>query len=240
MFIKFYISCFTLLVIGILNCNAQVNPCNLQLNVLEFGSNGLTEKNIINDTKSVLTDLISNKTIKSVPLTKKPTFANLSSNKYKIDISKVGFQRRIKEIEVDCDLADETGTVFETVFLWKGNPNEVTKINSELYTVSNDNSDSQAVKVENTGDTKTDGKAFKFVTPKYPPAARAVGASGEVKVQVTIDEDGNVVSAQGLNGHPLLKVAAEKAARQSKFSQTIFKGNPVIVTGVIVYNFRPQ
>ena len=81
------------------------------------------------------------------------------------------------------------------------------------------------------------GKAKTLAKPSYPAAARAVGASGAVNVQVTIDENGDVISAAAVSGHPLLRQAAEQAARASKFSPTLLQGQPVRVTGVIVYNF---
>lgn len=84
------------------------------------------------------------------------------------------------------------------------------------------------------------GKAVNLVKPPYPPAARAVRAAGTVNVQVTIDESGNVISASAVSGHPLLKQAAESAARSSKFSPTTLSGQKVKVTGVIVYNFTAQ
>lgn len=84
------------------------------------------------------------------------------------------------------------------------------------------------------------GRAVNLVKPPYPPAARAVRASGAVNVQVTIDENGNVVSASAVSGHPLLKQAAESAARASKFSPTLLSGQKVKVTGIIVYNFTAQ
>jgi TonB family protein len=62
------------------------------------------------------------------------------------------------------------------------------------------------------------GKATSLVKPAYPPAARAVGASGSVNVQVVIDEEGKVIAATAISGHPLLKQAAEQAARESTFS----------------------
>ena len=80
-------------------------------------------------------------------------------------------------------------------------------------------------------------KATNLVKPSYPPAARAVKASGAVNVQVTISESGSVISASAVSGHPLLRGAAESAARSSKFSPTLLSGQPVKVTGVIVYNF---
>jgi TonB family protein len=83
------------------------------------------------------------------------------------------------------------------------------------------------------------GKATKLVSPAYPAAARSVKASGAVNVQVTIDEQGGVISASAVSGHPLLRAAAVEAARQSKFSPTTLQGKAVKVTGVIVYNFVP-
>ena len=83
------------------------------------------------------------------------------------------------------------------------------------------------------------GKASNLVTPPYPAAARAIRASGAVSVQVTINESGSVVSASAVSGHPLLRPAAVQAARASKFSPTLLSGQPVSVTGVIIYNFTP-
>lgn len=81
--------------------------------------------------------------------------------------------------------------------------------------------------------------AVRLPKPIYPPAAKVVNASGAVNVQVTIDEQGNVISAVATNGHPLLKAAAVNAAKQAKFTPTILSDQPVKVTGVIVYNFVP-
>lgn len=98
---------------------------------------------------------------------------------------------------------------------------------------------------KNDGSTKpstisggiVNGKAIDLVKPPYPPAASAVRASGMVNVQVVIDENGNVISANAISGHALLRGAAESAARSSKFSPTTLAGQKVKVTGIIVYNF---
>jgi TonB family protein len=81
------------------------------------------------------------------------------------------------------------------------------------------------------------GKAVTLAKPAYPAAARAVEAQGAVNVKVTIDEEGNVVSAEAVSGHPLLQTAAVQAAQQSTFKPTFLSGQVVKVTGVIVYNF---
>jgi protein TonB len=83
------------------------------------------------------------------------------------------------------------------------------------------------------------GKAISLPKPAYPPAARAVNASGQVSVQVTISENGSVISAAAVSGHPLLRSSAVNAARGARFSPTLIGGQPVKVTGTIVYNFIP-
>jgi TonB family protein len=81
------------------------------------------------------------------------------------------------------------------------------------------------------------GKAVSKPEPEYPEIARAARAQGVVTVQILIDEEGNVVSAVAVSGHPLLQQAAVAAARQAKFSPTRLSGNPVKVSGVVTYNF---
>jgi len=82
------------------------------------------------------------------------------------------------------------------------------------------------------------GKATSLPKPPYPPAARAVRA-GAVSVQVLINEEGSVVSASAVSGHPLLRAAAVQAARGARFSPTMLSGQAVKVSGVITYNFVP-
>lgn len=84
------------------------------------------------------------------------------------------------------------------------------------------------------------GKAISLPRPAYPAIARQAHASGTVVVQVTIDENGSVISARAVSGHPLLTAVAVNAARSARFSPTKLSGQPVKVTGVITYNFVAQ
>ena len=84
------------------------------------------------------------------------------------------------------------------------------------------------------------GKAISLPKPAYPAIARQAHASGTVVVQVTIDENGSVISAAAVSGHPLLRGVAVQAARGARFSPTKLSGQPVKVTGVITYNFVAQ
>jgi TonB family protein len=84
------------------------------------------------------------------------------------------------------------------------------------------------------------GKAVSMPQPEFPAIARSARASGEVMVQVIVDETGNVIAAHAVSGHPLLQAAAVRAARQASFSPTRLNGEPVKVSGVLVYNFVAQ
>jgi TonB family protein len=80
-------------------------------------------------------------------------------------------------------------------------------------------------------------RATSLPTPAYPSIARAARASGNVSVEVTIDEEGNVVAAKAISGHPLLQATSVAAARNAKFAPTKLSGQPVKVQGVLVYTF---
>jgi TonB family protein len=81
------------------------------------------------------------------------------------------------------------------------------------------------------------GKAVSLPKPPYPKEAKAAKISGEVKVKVLIGVDGKVESAEAVSGHELLRKASEQAALAAKFSPTVISGEPVKLSGIIVYNF---
>ncbi|MFN2455502.1 MAG: TonB family protein [Pyrinomonadaceae bacterium] len=84
------------------------------------------------------------------------------------------------------------------------------------------------------------GSAISLPKPPYPAIARAAHQSGTVTVQVTIDENGSVTSANAVSGPPLLRAAAVGAARQARFKPTLLSGQAVKASGVITYNFTEQ
>ncbi len=81
-------------------------------------------------------------------------------------------------------------------------------------------------------------RAVSLPRPAYPQAARTVGATGSVNVSVLVDEQGNVVSAKATSGHPLLKAAAEAAARQARFNPPRMGNQSVKMSGVLLYSFQ--
>jgi len=85
-----------------------------------------------------------------------------------------------------------------------------------------------------------DAQIIDAPNPSYPPIAKAAKAEGTVSVKVTVDEEGNVVAAAAVSGHPLLRSAAVDAARAAKFKPTVVDGKPVKVSAVISYDFIMQ
>jgi TonB family protein len=80
--------------------------------------------------------------------------------------------------------------------------------------------------------------AIEMPKPEYSAAALASRASGIVKVQILIDEDGNVTNAQATSGHPLLGAAAEAAARKARFSMARVSSGSTKVYGIVSYDFE--
>ena len=81
------------------------------------------------------------------------------------------------------------------------------------------------------------GKASNLPKPVYPDAAKAARVGGTVIVRVVIDENGGVISAAAISGHPLLRSVSVEAAKAAKFTPTMLSGRPVKVSGMLTYNF---
>ena len=79
--------------------------------------------------------------------------------------------------------------------------------------------------------------AVKLAMPVYPEIAKKLNAQGKVTVQISLDEEGKVVSAKATSGNSLLRSAGEEAARRSKFKPTLVNNRAVKANGFITYNF---
>ncbi len=82
------------------------------------------------------------------------------------------------------------------------------------------------------------GRAISLPRPIYPPSARASRMGGIIVIEVEIDETGRVTKANDLCGgfEPLIE-AARESALHAQFSPTKLSGQPVKVTGTIIYRF---
>ncbi|HYX30356.1 MAG TPA: TonB family protein [Pyrinomonadaceae bacterium] len=83
-------------------------------------------------------------------------------------------------------------------------------------------------------------KAVSLPQPPYPIIAKQAHVQGAVNIQILVSEEGKVLSAQVVNGNPMLSTAAKDAAMRARFTPTILNGQPVKIQGVITYNFVLQ
>src|SRR5262245_8059491 len=81
------------------------------------------------------------------------------------------------------------------------------------------------------------GNAIVKAAAIYPPSAKKMQAEGSVQVQVMISEEGRVVEATTVSGHPLLRTAAIEAARKWVFKPTMLNGIPVKVQSTLTFVF---
>jgi TonB family protein len=85
------------------------------------------------------------------------------------------------------------------------------------------------------------GEVITKAQPVYPATAKQLSASGEVRVEVIIGENGRVISAKAVSGHPALRSAAEDAASKWVFKPTLLDGKPVKQQGTLSFVFNlPQ
>jgi TonB family protein len=85
----------------------------------------------------------------------------------------------------------------------------------------------------------TTGEALVKPQPIYPSIAKQINASGEVQVAIMIGENGRVIEAKAVKGHPVLRAAAEDAARKWVFRPTLLDGKPVKQPGTLTFVFTP-
>lgn len=76
------------------------------------------------------------------------------------------------------------------------------------------------------------------IDPEYPTLAREARIRGVVVVDAIIDEQGSVVQAHVVSGHPLLIAAALKAVLQWKYEPTSLNGLPVSVELQVQVHFN--
>ena len=84
------------------------------------------------------------------------------------------------------------------------------------------------------------GKTEALYLPKpfYPGEAKRDAAEGKIYVKVSIDDKGNVVSANSTDGHPALRKIAEETALVSKFRAPQVDNQAVKSEGWLIYNFE--
>jgi protein TonB len=81
------------------------------------------------------------------------------------------------------------------------------------------------------------GYATEKVAPAYPSAAKSMRAAGIVKVEVVLDENGQVAEVKNVTGNALLLAAAKDAIHKWKFRPVTRDGQAVRAEGYVNFNF---
>lgn len=233
--------------------SAQTQTCALALDVATTDKKFRTLP--VNGARATALNTSNHKSIAAALSSGQPLFSKLTDGQYRIIVTKPGFKRAIQPVSFKCERMNAKATM--QVDLDPGNfrrsvvassqsinatirgVTTIKGLTSELddeLLVRKDASPPAIPKRAIAGGV-LNGKAISLPRPAYPEIARTAGASGTVVVQVVIDEEGNVISADAISGHPLLQGAATEAARNAKFLPTKLSGQAVKVAGVITYNF---
>jgi protein TonB len=79
--------------------------------------------------------------------------------------------------------------------------------------------------------------ATQKANPVYPPAAKSMRMTGVVKVDLVIDENGQVAEVQNTSGPPMLQRAASDAVKKWRFKPFTRGGQATKATGFVSFNF---
>jgi TonB family protein len=242
--------------------SAQTRTCALALDVATIDKNFQTRP--VDDVRATALNRSSHKSVPAVLSSGQPVFAKLTDGQYRLTVTKLGFKRTIQSVGFKCELMNARATM--QIDLVPGNFRRTVVARSELINAADvsppirrgvttlDDLDridlelKDLVKEQPAASPPAppkgavsggilNSKAISLPRPAYPPIARQAHASGTVVVQVVIDEEGNVIWATAVSGHPLLQAVSRQAALGARFSPTTLSGQPVKVSGVITYNF---
>jgi len=81
------------------------------------------------------------------------------------------------------------------------------------------------------------GYATQKSNPVYPPAAKNMRMTGVVKVELVVDENGQVAEVQNSSGPAMLQRAATDAVKKWKFKPFTRGGQATKATGFVSFNF---
>jgi TonB family protein len=243
--------------------SAQTKTCSLALNIATYKNDQIRP---VTGARATALNTRTRKTTVAVALDGQLRFSKLADGEYRISVTKPGFKRAIQPVSFQCEVKDaraelqveldpgnyKRSVVAGSQSVVASSEASMPPIRRGVTTILGSAEDSGARPASSlpmatppSGSAPRapisfgvlNGKALVLEKPIYPPIARQAHASGTVVIQVVIDEEGNIISARAVSGHPLLQAVCVDAARKSKFSGTTLAGQPVKVTGVITYNF---
>ncbi len=87
------------------------------------------------------------------------------------------------------------------------------------------------------GEEALTAKLIHRVKPEYPVEAKEKGVEGQVQLQITIEENGEVGDIQVIGGNAVLVPAAIEAVRQWQYLPFLLDGKPVRVKATVTEDF---
>jgi len=87
------------------------------------------------------------------------------------------------------------------------------------------------------GDVK-EPQLLSHVMPQYPLTAKEAGIQGDVVIQTTVDEHGNVSSAKVVSGPMMLRGPALEALKRWKYAPSTLNGQPISVQMSVTVKFN--
>jgi TonB family protein len=244
---------------------ARAQSCGLKVGAWEslpaskMPDGGLEQerKSTVEDFTATAVNVKTNQVYKGEPMGSLVYFKDIPEGQYKVTLTGSGYKTTVQSHRLMCDGPDASDLVYVQMvtgdaseIVMRETPPKVPPRDPNKFTVytgpplGDDPAAAgppsparRAVRIISGG--VLNSKAISLPQPVYPPAARSVGASGAVQIQVLVDETGKVISASAAGGHPLLQAAAVVAARQAVFAPTLLSGQPVKVSGILTYIFRP-
>lgn len=208
---------FTIVLLSAIPTFSQSKACDLRLEVIQNPEPGDAREAPIKDALAIYYDKAALKTVPAQLKDGMPYFANLAEGEYRISVTKNGHKTTTKLVSIDCGLADDQGVISEIIFLWKGRSKDIRDMSTDP---------------QNSG-----GKIIKLPLAKYPPSAIAGRPFGDVEVQITVDQKGDVIAARAIRGLTVFVQAALDAAFGIKFTPKIVQGQPVRFTKTFTYKF---
>ena len=201
--------------------HAQPRACDLKLRIFAYEPTDKSKVRLKNVTVRLRGKGID-RTVNAGVEPDEATFAGLEERTYELEFSKLGYKARRKNIDLDCRLV-RPDAVWDHTYLWR--------------TAKGGSVDGDLVS-EPRGESRPSSDGGDVDSPKEAKAG-SDGLFGAVRLQVLIDEDGNVISASLLSGDRKLAAKAGWYALTAKFAPTILSGEAVRVSGSLTYRFVP-
>ncbi|MCO6512790.1 MAG: energy transducer TonB [Aridibacter famidurans] len=177
----------------------------------------------------------------------------LDEGVYYLKVVSPGFKTSIARYSLNCESANSDDRVFVTLPLVTGHESDVVNLRQGegLDFIDDDEEYHWLANVEKRDEERWRnatpeerekkgfkvGKKIRIPRPNYPPELRSRNIVGTVRVEISIDKQGNVKHARAVSGPVEFFEVAEKAAMKAKFEPTTFNGFPIEVAGTIEFNF---